>query len=116
MRMTIEDDRTHWMERLLSLPALLILFACSFLLTAEEAFHLIRSHPNSVEYYGKYSGDHHPACIPLRADNADITVLQCPVQGYGSMIFICSHLGCGVKEQSTGLVVDPMEAKRLRGD
>jgi hypothetical protein len=111
--MTIEDARTHLMERLLSLPSLIILFVFSFLLSAEEAFHLIRSHPNSIEYYGKYSVDHHSACIPRSADNV---VLQCPTQGYGSMIFICNHFGCGVKEPSTGLVVDPMEAQRIRGD
>ena len=113
MRMTIKDDRTHLIERLLSLPSLLILFAFSFLLTAEEALHLIRSHPNSIEYYGKYSVDHHAGCIPRGADSA---VLECPTQGYGSMIFICNHFGCGVKEPSTGLVVDPMEAKRIDGD
>jgi hypothetical protein len=101
------------MERLLSLPSLFILFAFSFLLTAEEAFHLIRSHPNSIEFYSKYTVDHHAACTPLSADGI---VVQCPTLGYGSMIFICNHFGCGVKEPSTGLVVDPMEAKRIRGD
>ena len=113
MRMTTEDNRTHVIERLLSLPVLVILFACSFLLTAEEAFHLVRSHPNSIEFYSKYSVDHHPACIPR---NADKTVLECPTEGYGSIILICNHFGCGVKEPSTGLVVDPMEAKRIRSE
>lgn len=101
------------MERLLSLPFLFILFAFCSLLTAEEAFHLIRSHPNSIAFYSKYSVDHHSACIPRSADN---TVLECPTQGYGSILLICNHLGCGVKEPSTGLVVDPMEAKRIRGE
>lgn len=113
MRRTIEDNRTHLMERLLSLPFLVILFAFSFLLTAEEAFHLIHSHPNSIAFYSKYSVEHHSACIPRSADNA---VLECPTKGYGSMIFICNHLGCGVKEPSTGLVVDRMEAKRIRSE
>ena len=101
------------MERLLSLPSLFVLFALSLLLTGEEAFHLLRSHPNSMEYYGRYSHGDHSACTPL---NPEDTVLQCPTQGYNSIIFVCTPLACGPKEPSTGLVVDPMEAKRLRGD
>ena len=113
MRIPIEDNRTRFIERLLSFPFLVTLFAFSVLFTAEEGFHLMRSHPNSVAFYSRYSVDHPPACIPRTADN---TVLECPTQGYGSILLICNHFGCGVKEPSTGLVVDPMEAKRIRGE
>ena len=112
-RMTIED-RIHLMERLLSLPSLVILFTLSFLLTGEEAVHLLRSRPNSIGYV-KISFDHHPDCIPQGSSTADYKVLECPVPGYGTMIFICSRLGCGEKEPSTGLVVTPDEAKRVEG-
>jgi hypothetical protein len=102
------------MERLLSFPSLLILFALSFLLTTEEAVHLLRSRPNAMVNI-RFSFDDHPNCITRNGGTADYTVLECPVPGYGSMIFICSHLGCGEKEPSTGLVVTPDEAKRVAG-
>jgi hypothetical protein len=111
---TYRGCRIHLMERLLSLPSLLILFALSFLLTAEEAAHLLRSRPNSMGYV-KVSFDDHPGCIPRSSGNTDYMVLECPIPGYGSMIFICSHIGCGEKEPSTGLVVTPDEAKRVEG-
>lgn len=101
------------MERLLSLPSLFILFVLSFLLTAEEAIHLVRSHPNLMSYYGMYSRGDRSACTPL---NPAKDVLECPTLGYNSIILVCTPLACGPKEPSTGLTIDPTEAKRLRGD
>ncbi|HEY3990946.1 MAG TPA: hypothetical protein VGM02_16725 [Acidobacteriaceae bacterium] len=95
-------------ERLFTLKSLSIMFLLCFLLTAEEAIHLVRSHPNKLEDSRTIA--FHPNCLPLEATGR---ILRCPVPGYGDMNFICSKEGCWAKEPSNGLFITASEAKLL---
>jgi hypothetical protein len=76
-------------------------------LTVEEAVHLQRSHPNRGTFR---TSNYHPGCQPL---NASGSLLRCDINGYGSMVFLCSNKGCTVKESATGRVITPAEQKRF---
>lgn len=85
----------------------LMLLIC-FILTVEEAVHLVRSHPN--ETVDSRTVAFHPGCTPLDSTGR---ILRCPVRGYGGMNFLCSQAGCWVKEPSNGLFITASESKLL---
>lgn len=93
---------------LLSLKCLTILLVVCFALTAEEAIHLVRSHPNNVE---ARTLNYHPGCTPMDTTGR---VLRCPVRGYGTMNFLCSAEGCWAKEPSNGLYITTSEEKMIQ--
>lgn len=95
-------------ERLLSMKFLSFMLLLCVAITVEEGMHLKRSRPNANPL--DRTTDYHPGCIPR---NADGSLIQCDVSGYGSMVFLCSRKGCWTKEPSTGLVVTPVERKRF---
>lgn len=93
---------------LLSVKPLSILLLLCCALTAEEALHLILSHPNEIDV--TRTMNHHPGCTLLEPSGR---VLRCPVRGYGEANFLCSAQGCWVKEPSNGLVITPSETKLM---
>lgn len=95
-------------EELLSLRFLSILLLLCCALTAEEAIHLIRSHPNHVDTSRNLA--HHPGCTPVDSTGR---VLRCPVRGYGNMNFLCVEDGCFAKEPSNGLFITASEEKLI---
>ena len=94
--------------QLFTLRSLSIMLLLCFVLTAEEAVHLVRSRPNQV--VESLTITFHPGCASLEATGR---ILQCPVRGYGNMNFLCSESGCWAKEPSNGLFITPSEVKLL---
>jgi hypothetical protein len=94
--------------QLLTLRFLSILLLLCFALTAEEAIHLLRSHPNKFSY--GQAAEHHTGCVPRDATGH---LLLCQVPGYGSMLFLCTQKHCLPKEPATGLTITPAEEKLL---
>jgi hypothetical protein len=95
--------------QLLSLKSLAFLLLLCFALTAEETIHLLRSHPNEIDWSRTIS--HHPGCTPLEATGR---IVRCPVHGYGDMNFLCSADGCVGKQPYTGLSITPAEKQLLK--
>ena len=91
-----------------TLKALSVMLLLCFVLTAEEAIHLFKSHPNEIDW--SRTSAHHPGCIPLEATGR---ILRCAVRGYGSMNFLCSDKGCVAKEPTNGLFITAAETKFL---
>src|SRR5579875_4087914 len=96
------------LRQFFTLKSLSIMLLLCFLLTGEEAIHLVRSQPNHVD--PSRTSEYHPGCTPLTAGGR---ILRCPVRGYGDMNFLCSQKGCWAKEPSNGLYITGLEAKLL---
>jgi hypothetical protein len=87
--------------------SILLLLCC--LLTAEEAIHFLRSHPNRLNY--DQAATKNFGCVPRDAGRR---LFLCPIPGYGTMVFLCSDKHCFPKEPTTGLTITPAEEKLLR--
>jgi hypothetical protein len=94
--------------QLLSLKSLSLMLLLCFALTAEETIHLVRSHPNEIDWSRTIS--HHPGCTPLDATGR---IVRCPVRGYGNMNFLCSEERCVAKQPYSGLSVTAAENQLL---
>jgi hypothetical protein len=94
--------------QLFTLKSLSIMLLLCFLLTTEEALHLVQSHPNQMDDARTIT--FHPGCKPLEATGR---IQRCPVRGYGEMNFLCSTAGCWAKEPSNGLFITRSEQELL---
>src|SRR5579859_3147839 len=83
-------------DRLLTQRTLGAMLVLCLALTVEEGIHLQRSHPNRGTVR---TSENHPGCQLV---NPSGTLLRCEINGYGSMLFLCSKKGCAVKEAATG--------------
>ncbi len=93
---------------MLKTRVLTILLIATSLLCAEEYLHFFRSHPNEVDW--QRTSLHHPGCTDVRPNGL---LIQCPVKGYGSALFVCMQQGCTVQDDANGTYISPAQLEIL---